>query len=499
MGSKTTDNPYFTWRSGTDTSTSERHLPDADRQGVVTVQPNQPTTIQDAGGFQLTIPAGAVSAATDLHWAVANTGGSNPQVSFWPPIALNQPVTVDLALDSTQLPQGFNGNYLVTNSITTYVDDPSSPDEVTPDEMRTREVVLNPTPNGSFLRVTTSELGEFTVVPAQEYTWAADGTRAVLPDASLSAMSTLKTESLQPLNAGPCGTNLQKQLDITNGIKQRVESKGAIFVSTCLKAPLWLNIVVVDLKSARNQTDIHYLFQGSNTSRWLLRRVKDLATSGGLEVAINGAPFKGGPCDSCALYPPHRGIKEYKGTWFEPANGAWGFPVTTTIDENRKLKDGDRTQFAGEAVPVFSQNTGTGIKTKLLADTPTTIFPLTDPDVGYIWTALGSTTSIVKDATCTRKAGDLGKEGINTFSAIGMGNGRLVFVSSHHGHAISIEKLCEAFLGLNATEGAVLLDSGAAAQLVFSGKLLNPITSGLERAGFRDAQRVAYAFGTRIR
>jgi hypothetical protein len=212
-------------------------------------------------------------------------------------------------------------------------------------------------------------------------------------------------------------------------------------------------------------------------------------------VGINGATFRGGFCGACGAEPPHFLKFEFQGTspFIKPLieTDAYGLPATTVIAQGSKVTEvgGYSSNKANESVLVFYKNvSGSGIRANQVPGTLGVPFPLSDPG-GTYYTAVGNTTSIIKNSLCNLTQGALGP--FNT-SAVGFGNDRLVFVSSDHNHKIDPWLTCGIFEGLNALGGAILLDGGAAAQLVYSGVLLNP-TSASEKPLFDVAQKIAYS------
>jgi hypothetical protein len=84
-----------------------------------------------------------------------------------------------------------------------------------------------------------------------------------------------------------------------------------------------------------------------------------------------------------------------------------------------------------------------------------------------------STTSIVKVGACSRsptKTPDW-----NRWSAIGIGNGLLIFVSSLSDQETTSYELCAIFEGMVAYDGAIRMDGGPSAAIQWNTTYLNPL------------------------
>lgn len=296
-------------------------------------------------------------------------------------------------------------------------------------------------------------------------------------------MPELKTQSsLSPLelSSDPCAQKLSEQLDYYKSV---LETNGSLRVSACEDIFPHIHIIITDLNRVAYKPDIAYDPVGP--SQWRLRRVDDHGNRSQQFVTINGFNFSGN-----------------EGRIYEPYD-TFGFPVSTVISDGVQLQD----RSAAEAIMMFYKKSTTGTKTRFRPDPEGSLRIETgNATDGTVVAAVGSGTSIVADNVCSSapRSGD----GPFEISALGMGNGRMVFISSARKYGtpntnqVYSGDLCSVFKALNAGQGAIRLDSGSAAQLAYrvNGEmtLLNPhLIGSFERTAYGVARRIAYGVGVR--
>jgi hypothetical protein len=467
----------------------------AGAQHLFLMDPRRETQLKLEDGSSLEIPKKAMSKLQ--AFALNRDDGVDDLASYTlvPNVALQKEARFSLSVDTSKLPQGFNGRR-VAKIIQSHFDLEHFEVPAT-----FQEFPASIETHGNTVMIETKLTGQIQVRNEQQVLWDGSGKRVVLnvtpPTTKLQTRATSSQACADLLSANL--VSLKATLDATGSVK----------TDLCLGISPYVNIVIVNMRNPLYQTQISSFFKPLPSPDQNLVNAKEvfpLATVLDLTAAnfpgfpnfvgINGATFRGGFCDACGFELPHGGIKEFKGTSdiIQPVReaNAYGLPATTVIGKGVKITEvgGYSSKKNNESVLVFYKNVG-GLGIRAIQVTGTLGVPFPTSDVGgSYYTAVGSTTSIIKNGLCNLTQGALGAP-FNT-SAMGFGNDRLVLVSSDHNHEIDPWLTCGIFEGLNALGGAILLDGGAAAQLVYGGKLLNP-TNFNQSVLFGAAQKIAYA------
>jgi hypothetical protein len=443
-------------------------------QHLFLMDPRRETRLKLEDGSSLEIPK---KASSKLQAFALNRDDGVDDIaaySLYPNITLLKEARYSLSVDTTKLPEGFNGRRVAKIIQTTFdlehFDVPSTIQEF-PASIET---------HGKTVVIESKLTGQIQVRNEQQVLWDGSGRRVVLN----TATTTLKTQS-RATTSPECAAALSANL-VT--LKTTLDATGSVKTDLCLSISPYVNIVIVNMRNPLYQTRIANFLAGlilpdqnlvGATTAFPLDTTKSQAALYSAFVGINGATFRGGFCDRCGNEPPHGGVKEFKGTsslitpLFE--KDPYGLPATAVISGGTKITEvgGYSSNKNNESVLVFYKNvSASGIRATQIAGTLGLPLPTSDAGGAY-FTAVGNTSSIIKNSVCSFSAGGAGASFYT--SAIGFGNDRLVFVSSDHNqNKIDPSLLCGVFEGLNALGGAILLDGGAAAQLVYSGTLLNP-------------------------
>ncbi len=458
-------------------------------QHLFLMDPRRETYLKLEDGSSLEIPKKAMSKLQ--AFALNRDDGVDDLASYTlvPNVTLQKEVRFSLSVDTSKLPQGFNGRR-VAKIIQSHFDLEHFEIPATIEEFPASVET-----HGNTVMIETKLTGQIQVRNEQQVLWDGSGKRVVL-NPTTSIRSQTRATSSQA-----CADQLSANLA---SLKATLDATGSVKTDLCLGISPYVNIVIVNMRNPLYQTQIARKFKFlSNPDQNLpgaggafpLESVINLVTANSAFVGINGATFRGGFCE-CGNEPPHLGQKEFKGTTaiFTPLfeKDPYGLPATTVIAQGSKVTEvgGYSRIKSNESVLAFYKNAnGSGIRANQVSGTLGVSFPTSDVGGAY-FTAVGSTTSIIKNGACNLTQGALGAA-FNA-SAMGFGNDRLVLVSSDHNREIDPWLLCGVFEGLNTLGGATLLDGGAAAQLVYSGTLLNP-TTFQQSLLFGAAQKIAYA------
>ena len=461
-------------------------------QHLFLMDPRRETRLKLEDGSSLEMPKKASSKLQ--AFALNRDDGVDDIASYslYPNITLLKEARYSLSVDTTKLPEGFNGRRVAkiiqTKFDLEHFDMPST----------VQEFPASIESHGKTVVIESKLTGQIQVRNEQQVLWDGSGRRVVLNTATPPTKSQSRATSSQA-----CADLLSANLTT---LKATLDATGSVKTDLCLGIAPFVNIVIVNMRNPLYQTQIARNFKliqsrdqnlGNADVVFPLDTVKNHSTLYSAFVGINGATFRGGFCFFCGAEPPHFTKQEYQGTsdLITPLleKDPYGLPSTTVIAQGSKVTEvGGYTEDRfkkNESVLVFYKNAGgSGIRANQAPGTLGVTFPTSDVGGAY-FTAVGNTTSIIKNGLCFITQGALGP--FNT-SAIGFGNDRLVFVSSDHNHPIDPWATCGVFEGLNALGGAILLDGGAAAQLVYSGTQLNP-TNASEKSLFNTAQKIAYS------
>jgi hypothetical protein len=462
----------------------------AGAQHLFLMDPRRETRLKLEDGSRMEIPKKAMSKLQ--AFALNRDDGVDDLASYTlvPNVALQKEARFSLSVDTSKLPQGFNGRR-VAKIIQSHFDLEHFEVPATTEEFPA--TIEN---HENTVMIESKLTGQIQVRNEQQVLWDGSGKRVVLnPTPPTTKLQTRATSSQA------CADLLSANLV---SLKATLDATGSVKTDLCLGISPYVNIVLVNMRNPLYQTQIARKFKFlSNPDQNLpgaggafpLDSVLNLTVANSAFVGINGATFRGGFCN-CAKEPPHAGQDEFKGTsslitpLFEI--DPYGLPATTVIAQGSKVTEvGGYSRIKGnESVLAFYKNvSGSGIRANQVPGTLGVTFQTSDAGGAY-FTAVGSTTSIIKNGVCNLTQGALGAV-FNT-SAIGFGNDRLVLVSSDHNREIDPWLTCGIFEGLNALGGAILLDGGAAAQLVYAGTLLN-LTTFQQSLLFGAAQKIAYS------
>jgi hypothetical protein len=463
----------------------------AGAQHLFLMDPRRETRLKLEDGSSLEIPKKAMSKLQ--AFALNRDDGVDDLASYTlvPNVTLQKEARLSLSVDTSKLPQGFNGKR-IAKIIQSHFD--LEHFEVPATFQEFPAFIEN---HGSTVMIETKLTGQIQVRNEQQVLWDGSGKRVVLNATSPTTKLQTRATSSQA-----CADLLSANLV---SLKATLDATGSVKTDLCLGISPYVNIVLVNMRNPLYQTQIARKFKFlSNPDQNLpgaggafpLESVINLTALNSAFVGINGATFRGGFCE-CGNEPPHLGEKEFKGTTaiFTPLfeKDPYGLPATTVIAQGSKITEVggySRIKKSSESALAFYKNaSGSGIRANQVPGTLGVTFPTSDAGGAY-FTAVGSTTSIIKNGVCNLTQGALGAA-FNA-SAMGFGNDRLVLVSSDHNREIDPWLLCGVFEGLNTLGGATLLDGGAAAQLVYSGTLLNP-TTFQQSLVFGAAQKIAYA------
>lgn len=390
------------------------------------------------GALTLQVPAGAVERDTVIRSETRDLGDIAPQYDFGGVSALKAPVTVSFTVDSTRLPSGMTlADYDV------YVNG---------------TLVPNVTRASSSVSFQTATLGTVELASRTPWLETGSGTRNVIvpstPDETMPQSVTPGQIQAQSFPAGSCADQLQKAINtIKTALREHWSVK--LNIAKCKQQPHSLEIVVVNMnKPFKN--DLVYRSSTDASKPIQLISLKDLASGASAEAAINGFPW---------------GPEEARGSAYTSVYADKGFWVGTTHARGQVLK----VRNDGKPEYMFAMAAPNNLNVQA-ATFPSSEYTAKTYDSRFNYTLVGSTTSIIrKDGTCNPNLPTT--ETPDRWSAIGFGNNRIVMVSSRggRGEVTTTRALCDVFLGLNATSGAIRLDGGSAAGLWFKDRVLNPL------------------------
>jgi len=405
------------------------------------------------GSMTLQVPAGAVERDTVIRSESRDLGDIAPQYDFGGVSALKAPVTVSFPVDSSRLPSG-----LTLADYDVYVNG---------------ALIPNVTRAGSSVSFQTTNLGTVELASRTPWLETGSGTRNVIvlstPDETMPQSVTTGQLQAQSFPVGSCADRLQKSINtIKTALREHWSVK--LNIPECDQKRPYLKIVVINMtKPFKN--DLVYQPSTDVNKPIQLKSLKDLALGASAEAAING--FTWGPRDA-------------RGSVFTSVYADKGFWVGTTHVRGKVLK----VRNDGSPEYMFAMAAPNGLNVQA-ATFPSSEYAAKTYDIRFNYTLIGSSTSIIrKDGVCNPNLS--ATETPDRWSAIGFGNNRIVMVSSRggRGEVTTTKELCDVFLGLNATSGAIRLDGGSAAGLWFKDRVLNPLA-------FNNPDR--YVFGGGLR
>jgi hypothetical protein len=397
-------------------------------------EPGHTALLSLPSGFRLELSPDSLDKATIFSWNEHDVLDISSFYSFYPEVNLKKPAKVTLPVDMNRMPErlSLSDFQLQLNG-----------DMVNLAPLKTSSMASVP----SALLYELPVLNTFKLTSTQPSVQTSDGKSYGYP----------RPDSLlMPADAdvSVCARTLATNL--TTYIGQLSATPPTLRIMDCEGIAPFVHIIMVDLNS-------NFLAPLGNKDRWgkialpttknaqgeyLLKTISQHASSVNAIAAINGFTWAGD-----------------RGTG---PNQTGTFQSTTYI---KGVKVGSRS--GAEAIIAFSEPR---VRADDSAYTLSKLFDKaanTTPDLSfYNYNALGSSTSIIKNGSCSRVA----NEGeVERWSAIGIGNGRLVMVSSLTGKRTTAFELCSVFRALNATGGTIRLDGGPSTAIYYKGSVLNPL------------------------
>jgi hypothetical protein len=419
---------------------------------VMAFEPGREARASVEGRFAMMLPAGSGSQPAVYGIVAHDVAEVSPMLDIMPRGALAAPARLTLPIDHTRIPDGLSmndyGAHVGTDVATTTVD-------------------------GNTVSIDANAIGLTTVTTAHPYAELPNGRRVVM-GASAGALSPLRSRSaLRPSFAAQAQATDQCRNNLIanrTGYLELVRAHQFVRSTACMNVPPYVHIIFINIGQGLSGSQIYpwVLFPSewyTGTTTFLLRTIMQHASSFGTYASVNGFLWDGNIGDG----PNQTGTP--KGTLY--IEDVQRSPVYT----------------GAEAIIGFGQTDSYLGTAALLIDKPSGIANLQ----GYTWNAVPSTTSIVKNGACSRSPTET--PDWNRWSAIGIGNGLLILVSSLSDQETTSYELCAVFEGMVAYDGAIRMDGGPTAAIQWSTTHLNPLVGFAAFKYNGPARHIPYTVG----
>lgn len=411
-----------------------------DASTVLVFEPTRGSAVAVPGSFTLDLPVNGMSAAGVYGVVEHKLGGLSSMLSISPGGDLAKVGRITFPIDRTRIPTGMGvGDY------GGYVGN----------QLGLMEV------DGNTATMTMASLGDIRMASSVPSADLPDGQRIRTPDSGPASAKAAGEMGMLVNNAcaQQLATNRAYYFDM-------LSRNGGVKINDCETRFPYVHIIMVNLHhgSLASYPYIRIPSQRYAGHEYLLKTISEHASSIGAFAAVNGFTWNG---------------DEGTGT------GQYGIPIGNVRIDNQTASP----NFTGaEAIIGFTASSSTGGTGWGFFDKPA---GNTINWGSYGYNAVPSTTSIIKGGACSRAPG-----GENSrWSAIGVGNGALVMVSSVSGYTTDAYELCGVFEGLNVLGGAIRLDGGPSAAIYWQGSgttgVLNPLT-GTYSWKYGSLRRIPY-------
>lgn len=408
-----------------------------DASTVLVFEPSRGSAVSVPGSFTLDLPANSMNAAGVYGVVEHNLGGLSSMISILPAGSLASAGRISFPIDRTRIPTGMGvGDYHG------YVGSQRGLVQV----------------DGNTVTMSMASVGDVRMMSDVPSADLPDGTRARTPDSGASG------NDVGLLVNNACAQQLAANRAYYFDLLSR---NAGVKINDCETRFPYVHIIMVNLHHGSPGTFPYVRIPNQRYSNheYLLKTIAEHATSIGAFAAVNGFTWNG---------------DEGTGT------GQYGIPIGNVRIDNTTASP---SYTGAEAIIGFTSSSSTGGTGWGFFDKPA---GNTINWGSYGYNAVPSTTSIIKGGVCSRSPG-----GENSrWSAIGVGSGALVMVSSVSGYTTDAYELCGVFEGLNVLGGAIRLDGGPSAAIYWQGSgttgVLNPLT-GTYSWKYGSLRRIPYA------
>lgn len=418
---------------------------------VMAFEPGRDATASTSDGFAMTLPGGSASQPGVYGIVAHDVGEVGPMVDIMPGGTLTGSARLTVPIDRTRIPEGL--------SMSDYT-------------ARVRGASATSTVDGNVVSIEADAIGLTTVATGQPYVELPNGRRFVMPGSAGPISARRSAPRARPGFVAPqqqetdqCYYNLVANRD---GYLDLVRTYQFVRSTACMSVPPYVHIIFINIGRGLTAGQIYpYVLLPATwytgTTTFDLKTIMEHYTALGTYASVNGFLWDGGAGDG----PNQTGTP--RGTLY--IDGAQRSPIYT----------------GAEAIIGFQQSSNS-------LGTPASLFdkPSGTVNLGaYTWNAVPSTTSIIKFGACSRSPTDADRK---SWSAIGIGNGLLILVSSLSGEETTAYELCTVFEAMNAMDGAIRMDGGPSTAIQWNTTHLNPLVFPYS-VGYGSARRIPYTVG----
>ena len=411
------------------------------------VVPDSPAKIVLEDGFTLDFPLNSIARTTVFSIKANDIAGLSSHYDIGPSVRLLQPVSIKLPYEIARLPEGMN---LYSYSL-------QLGEDIMP---------IHPVVDPKYVLESLTELAAIKLITTSSYFQLAKGNAFTLENYIGNADYT-------SLKSTVTGVRSNSNAQVTDACKRRLslerefalallKEHDSIRLTACEHLSPYVHIVMVNLEESnpvknaatkKQFPELDFLTTPHKVQDYslasLLEHVETNSKTNTSNVlaALNGFLWTGE--QGYAL----------------PENGQGGDFKGTIFQDGQRLSQ----HIGAEAIIGFTKQGINGSTSKLFDKASNTTASLNPFDNLVI----GSTTSIIKNGGCSRSADDART---SRWSAIGIGEGYVVMVSSVSGKTTDEYQLCSVFEALGAMNGAIRLDGGPSASIYWRATTLNPLT-----------------------